>query len=267
MKYPELSEKFCKWFEKEYTYVWEEWHGENISEEMLAEMKLSDEDYFDMYIRPYLKLPEEQLRTTLNILGSYLKDKLTPQPSPFCLTMQFVVSPKINALEWLLVHIADLKYFEFNDFIKNKYKKPYKQCLICGKPDFYERLITKSDKKEKRFEFSSKEKYCHVCGCTEDSSNPREHVKGCHYKEWAYIKKSMNQKLSRYLEKLKKLNKDKKIAPNTEGVEEINEKITQTESAFFTTFKNFYTEQYKKNLKIQYTVRAKGCKVFNLNEF
>ena len=34
------------------------------------------------------------------------------------LSYKLIISPKINALEWLLVHIADLKYFEFDDFVK-----------------------------------------------------------------------------------------------------------------------------------------------------
>lgn len=264
IKYPMLGEKFCSWYEEEFTNVWDEWHGYSVPEGMLEELKLNGKEYFDKFIRPYLGLTQEHLHITLGILASRLKDRLTPQPSPFCLNFKVVVSPKINALEWLLVHIADLKYFEFSDFVKSKYEKPHNQCMICGKPDFYEKEITKGEKKIK-IEFSSKRKYCHVLGCSEDNPNPSDHTDGCHYKEWAYVKKSMNQKLSRYLKQLKILKTQTPIDIDDE--EKINEKIKQIEEKFCNFFENFYKEQYKKNLKIPYTIRAKDCEVFDLREF
>lgn len=268
MKYPKLGEKFCEWYEKEFTDVVNKWYGTEISEDMLTELELTFDEYFAIYIKPYLNLPEKYLNITLDVLISHLQDKLTPQPSPYCLSFKLVLSPKINALGWLLVHIADLKYFEFNDFVKSKYRKPYNQCIICGKPDFYEREMTEGGKKLK-FEFSSKKKYCHVLDCSEDSSNPSEHVNGCHYKEWAYIKKSMNQKLSRCLKRLKKLetknisNKQKKEIDD----EHIEEKIKQLEVEFYEIFENFYKKQYEKNLEIFYTVRPENFEVFDLREF
>lgn len=264
MKYPMLGKMFCEWYEEEYNDVWDEWNGCSIKKEMLAEMNLTYNEYFDKYIRPYLDLTEEQLNITLNILSNRLKDKLTPQPSPFCLSFKLTISPKINALEWLLVHVADLKYFEFNDFVKSKYEKPYNQCITCGMPDFYEKLIPYSRNKEK-VEFSSKKKYCHMYECAEDNPNPSEHAEGCHYKEWAYIKKSMNQKLSRCIKRLNKLKEKNPI--DIFETENIKEKIKQIEEEFCKIFEDFYKEQYKKNIKIQYTIRSKDSEIFNLKEF
>lgn len=260
MKYPMLSEKFCKWFEEEYRRVWAEWHGSYISEIILKDLKMGANEYFDKFILPYLSLTKEQLVTTLDILANYLQDKLTPQPSPFCLSYKLVVNPKINALDWLLVHVADLKYFKFNDFVQSKYKKPYKQCFVCGKPDFYE-IINQRGKKIRR-EFSHKKKYCHLFGCTEDDSNPQEHASGCHYKEWAYTKKSMNQKLSRALKRIKK------YQSNTYSDILKQEKFLEAKKEFYQIFEDFYLEQYKKDCKILYTIRtSKDDEVFDLREF
>ncbi len=264
MKYPMLGEKFCKWFEEEYESVWAEWYGTNIPKSMLKDLNMSADEYFDKFIRPYLSLTNEQLIMTLDILASRLKDKLTPQPSPFCLSYKLVINPKINALDWLLVHIADLKYFEFNDFVQSKYEKPYKQCLVCGKPDYYE-VINPLGKKIQK-EFSYKNKYCHLFECTEGDPNPQEHVNGCHYKEWAYIKKSMNQKLSRCLQRLKKYQSQK--TNNIFIQEKIDKKIEETTKEFYQIFEDFYLEQYRKNCKILYTVRSgENDEVFDLREF
>lgn len=264
MKYPMLGESFCKWFEDKYESVWAQWYGSNIPESMLKDLNMSMGEYFDKFIRPYLSLTKEQLVITLDILAARLKDKLTPQPSPFCLSYKLVINPKINALDWLLVHVADLKYFEFNDFVKSKYEKPYKQCLVCGKPDFYE--ITNPMGKKIPKEFSHKKKYCHVYNCAEDDPNPQEHAQGCHYKEWAYVKKSMNQKLSRCLERIKKY-KSKKSS-NLFEQEKVDKKIEEAEKEFYQIFENFYLEQYKKNCKILYTVRScEDDEVFDLREF
>lgn len=265
MKYPMLGEKFCKWFEEEYESVWAEWYGTNIPKSMLKDLNMSADEYFDKFIRPYLSLTNEQLIMTLDILASRLKDKLTPQPSPFCLSYKLVINPKINALDWLLVHIADLKYFEFNDFVQSKYEKPYKQCLVCGKPDYYE-IKSFNGIKEKHY-FSHKNKYCHKDGCMIEDANPQEHAEGCHYKEWAYIKKSMNQKLSRTLARIKKLHA-KSHNIHYDYAENLNQQIEDAEKEFYQIFEDFYLEQYRKNCKILYTVRSsEDDEIFDLREF
>ncbi len=261
MKHEKLAKNFFKWYEKEYKKVWDEWHGINIPEDILQKLNLDDDEYYNKYVKPYLKLNKEQIKGALKFLAGCLQDKLTPQPSPFCLSLKIDISPKINALEWLLVHIADLKYFEFNDFLKSKYKKPYNQCLICGKPDYYE-IETAADKIQKKY-FTHKKKYCHKKGCTEDNSNPREHVEGCHYKEWARLKKTMNQKLTRILTKIKEYEKDKNLIDD-----EKTTKIKEAEKEYYKVFEDFYLEQYKKNCKIFYTIRkSEKDEVFDIREF
>ncbi len=264
MKYPMLGARFCKWFEDEYKSVWAEWYGSDIPESMLKDLNMNSNEYFNKFIMPYLSLTKEQLIATLDILATRLKDKLTPQPSPFCLSYKLTINPKINALDWLLVHVADLKYFEFNDFVKSKYEKPYKQCLVCGKPDFYEITNPMGQKIQK--EFSHKKKYCHLFECAEDDPNPQEHAQGCHYKEWAYVKKSMNQKLSRCLERIKKYKSKKN--DNIFESEIFDKKIKEVEQEFYQIFEKFYLEQYKKNCKILYTVRSsEDDDVFDLRKF
>lgn len=264
MKYPMLGDKFCKWFEEEYESVWAEWYGSNIPESMLKDLNMSASEYFEKFIRPYLSLTKEQLVTTLDILASRLKDKLTPQPSPFCLSYRLVINPKINALDWLLVHIADLKYFEFNDYVQSKYEKPYKQCLVCGKPDYYEITNMSGEKIQK--EFSHKKKYCHTFDCAEDDPNPQEHADGCHYKDWAYTKKAMNQRLSRCLKRIEKYKSQK--TGNMFEQEKLDKRIQETEKEFYQIFEDFYLQQYKKNCNILYTVRSdEEDIVFDLRDF
>ena len=264
MKYPMLGDYFCDWFEEEYNRVYSEYFGDGIPQSLLDELKMTSKEYFDKFIMPYLSLTKEQLLTTLDFLVLRLKDRLTPQPSPYCLSYKLSVNPKINALEWLLVHVADLKYFEFNDFVKSKYEKPYLQCLVCGKPDYYE-ITTPRGKKEQRY-FSHKKKYCHRYECVEDNPNPQEHVIGCHYKEWAYIKKSMNQKLSRAYKRLEKIEKIKEN--NLATFDDIDTKLEQAINEFYGIFEDFYLEQYKKNCNILYTIRtSKDDEVFDLREF
>lgn len=264
MKYEILGQKFCKWYKEEYEKVLDEWYGESVPDYLLKKLKITKNEYYKTYISPYLRLKKEHLKITLDILACHLKDILTPQPSPFCLSYKLTISPKINALEWLLVHIADLKYFEFDEFVKSKYNKPYKQCIVCGKPDYYEIEISAREKQKQYF--SHKKKYCHVNDCVEDNPNPQEHAQGCHYKEWAYIKKSMNQRLSRLLRRIEKYKKQQ--VKNIYAEDKLNFKIEETEKEFYKTFEDFYLEQYKKNCEIFYTIRTcEEDEVFDMREF
>lgn len=264
MKYEILGKRFCKWYKEEYERGWDEWYGESVPDSLLKELNITKDEYYKTYIYPYLRLKKEHLKITLDILACRLKDILIPQPSPFCLSYKLIISPKINALEWLLVHIADLKYFEFDDFVKSKYEKPYKQCIVCGKPDYYE-IETLMGKKQKLY-FSHKKKYCHTADCIEDDPNPQEHAKGCHYKEWAYTKKSMNQRLSRLLRRIEKYKKQQ--AKNNYAEDKLNFKIEETEKEFYKVFEDFYLEQYKKNCEIFYTIRTcEEDEVFDIREF
>ena len=100
----------------------------------------------------------------------------------------------------------------------------------------------------------------------EDDPNPQEHAQGCHYKEWAYIKKSMNQRLSRLLRRIEKYKKQQ--SKNVFAEDKLNIKIEETEKEFYKTFEDFYLEQYKKNCKIFYTIRTcEEDEVFDIREF
>lgn len=111
-----------------------------------------------------------------------------------------------------------------------------------------------------------KKKYCHTADCIEDDPNPQEHAKGCHYKEWAYTKKSMNQRLSRLLRRIEKYKKQQ--AKNNYAEDKLNFKIEETEKEFYKVFEDFYLEQYKKNCEIFYTIRTcEEDEVFDIREF
>lgn len=253
MKYPMLADQFSYWFKKEYTDAEAEWLGYGIPDEMLKNLKLTHKEFFEIYVRPYLNLDKVQLRHALNYLASHLKDRWTPQPSPLILNLEMKINPRLNALEWLLIQVADLKYFEFNEFLTKHYEKPYNQCLVCGKPDYYE-ITNPNNKIIKRY-FSHKKKYCHMFRCAENCSNLQEHEDGCHYKEWAYLKKSMNQKLSRCLKRINKYKSKDCTNLSEEEKDKINKVITETQEEFYNIFEKFYLEQYEKNMKIPYPVR------------
>lgn len=261
-KFNFLKDEFCDWYMNLYAETWTEWHTNDIPEELLDELKMSEDEYRELFIRPYIKLArnlsKEQLKLAIHSLGNNLTDYCTPQPSPFCLDLIMSINPKLNALDWLLVHVADLAFFDFSEEIQKRYKKPLRQCIVCGLPDEYP-VINPADKVLYK-KFDNRTNHCHKFDCTTGDSNTGSgHSEGCHYKEWARTKKTLGQKIERAVEKAHNIDENYSFADK-----ERDQKIMETP---FQIFMDFCEQQLEKNMQIQYTIQHQDLKAINLNDF
>ena len=82
------------------------------------------------------KLDEKNLEIALKALCVNLRET-TSRNYSYAVCKQPRSSRQLNALQWLLPQVVDLKLFELPEKVTVYYKKPVRQCLYCGKPDFY----------------------------------------------------------------------------------------------------------------------------------
>lgn len=156
---------------------------------------------------------------------SYFYEKLGIfKYSPTLCEIKFNLSNLPNALNWTLVNIKELNFFDTDNL---NIQIPYNQCHYCGKPYYFEYKY--GNKK-----FNKKTKYCHDFDCNyltkTDGSNPLLH-ENCCFGKYAQSKKKLYQKM-----KAKKVSKEDKIK----------------------TFITYCNKKLRDNEKIEWTIQTKN---------
>ena len=129
----------------------------------------------------------------------YYYKNFIPKDAPVIFKVDFEINNLPNAIDWLLVNIADLKFFDMEGI---EYKQIFNQCHYCGEPNEFKHI--KGNKK-----FNKKVRFCHSYDCKNldktDGSNPLEHEHCC-FGKYAQAKKKLYQQM-----KAKKISQEEKI--------------------------------------------------------
>lgn len=227
-----LKTPFEKWFMERYTKALNELNYEPYPKEILKAQGINQKEFYKKYIQPFMDLDEIQLEVVLRSLCVNLKEKTSSPDYSYALCKLPKIGRQLNALQWLLPQVDDLGLFELPDKVKQYYKKPYNQCLYCGKPDFYIR-------NKKEIAFNEKIRLCHHDNCDMAQTNLGDHDINCHYKIWKQKKKNLHQTI---LRNSKFYNGDKWHDKN------VDNKLIKT-------FLEFCDKQFNDNLKIDYTIQ------------
>lgn len=143
-------------------------------------------------------LPPSAMNLLLQRFIHYYKD-FVPKDAPVLFKIDFEINNLPNALDWLLVNIADLNFFDMSGI---EYKQVFNQCHYCGEPNEFKHF---SGSKK----FNKKIRFCHSFDCQNlnktDGSNPLEH-ESCCFGKYAQSKKKLYQQM-----KAKKVSKEDKI--------------------------------------------------------
>lgn len=227
-----LKAPFENWFLERYTKGLNELNYEPYPKALLKAKGLSQTEFDKKYIQPFIDLDENLLEIALKSLCVNLKEKISSPDYSYTLCKQPRIGRQLNALQWLLVQVVDLGLFELPNKLNQYYKKPYNQCLYCGKPDFYIR-------NKKEIAFNEKIRFCHHDNCDMTQTNFGDHDINCHYKMWKQKKKNLHQTI---LRNSKFYNGDK--------WHDIN-----VDNKLIRTFLDFCENQFNDNLKIDYTIQ------------
>lgn len=227
-----LKAPFEKWFLEKYTKALNELNYEAYPQAFLKAKGISQKEFDEKYIQPFRELDEEFLEAVLKALCVNLKEHTSSPDYSYTFSEQPRIGRRLNALQWLLAQVVHLGLFELSDKVYQYYKKPYNQCLYCGKPDFYIR-------NKKEIAFSEKTYLCHHDNCDMAQTNLGDHDIDCHYKKWKQKKKNLHQTI---LRNSKFYNGDKWHDVN------VDNKLIRT-------FLDFCEKQLKANLKINYTIQ------------
>ena len=227
-----LKAPFEEWYLGKYTNALNELKYDDAPKEFLNAQGLSQKDFYKKYIQPFTDLDEKNLEIALKALCVNLRETTIARNYSYAICKQPRSSRRLNALQWLVPQIVDLKLFELPDKVEVYYKKPVRQCLYCGKPDFYIR-------NNKQVAFTESKHLCHHDNCDMVQTNLGDHDINCHYKIWKQKKKNLNQTIIR---NSKFYNGDKWHDVN------VDNKLIRT-------FLDFCDKQYEENLNIEYTIQ------------
>ena len=169
--------------------------------------------------------PDDAMKLVIDRINYYYSDWIPKSAPVMCIT-DFHCSNFPNALNWTLVNVYELNFFDMADI---DFDIPYNQCRYCGKPDFYEH-------ESGQREFNKKAKYCHKSDCKHLSdstgSKPLNHSE-CHWGEFALKKKTLYQQMKA----CKKSNEEKN-----------------------NLFRNFCETRLQDNLDVQWTIQTQNKK-------
>jgi len=253
--YRQLAGIFEKWFINKEKEIQNCKNLDRPPEALLKKLKITEEEYYQIYIEPYKKLSKEDLKITFRVLAPELVKNFTNENiSPDCkLSVVYDLSfaRKQNALDWLLFQVANLGFFPLSKKLNDKMYEPYKQCFYCGKPDSYK-------KGNKEIQFNGKEIYCHKLKC-QKSSNPEKH-NNCCYAKWTRRRKTLESALKRADELYQDIEEYENFRLDALQEELLLGKLENI-------FLEFCQKQYEANLKIDYTIQTEKTKAICLNNY
>lgn len=252
--YRQLSNVFEKWYLKKQKEIKACKNLEYPPEAMLKRLKISEDEYYKIYIEPFKKLSKEDLKTTFRILAPELIENYTGEDVKMDCALKIVYdisfTRKENALDWLLFQIYKIGIFPLSPKLDEQVLEPYNQCFYCGKPDSYKRG-------DKEIKFNSKVLYCHKPKC-QKSSNPEKHDNCC-YAKWARRRKTLE-------DALKKADTLYQDVQEYEGYDLSGNQekllLTKIEKIFI----DFCEKLYQENLKIDYSIQTENSKAFCLKD-
>lgn len=185
-----LEPPFNAWYEEKADEIYD--IGEIATNCLSKNLKISNSEFYKKYIQPIAEMNLMEREVFFKALSYHLSDDYTLVPYVIKYSIKQTLDPTPNALDWLLVHVKNLNLFDFNEDLLAIYKNPIKQCLYCGKPNYYKKPPSQSI-----FYFDKKQKYCHDYDCNHNAgSNTNEHSKECHYYKWTRKKKTLIERLS-----------------------------------------------------------------------
>lgn len=258
-QYSTLSEIFESWFFNKLREISVDKNLNTPPQNMLKRLGIKENEFYDIYIKPYKNLSKHDLELVFKILAPALLETYTgikfdlTDELPFNGELKYDLSSvrKENALNWLLFQVDLLGIFNISKKLNKLLIKPHNQCYYCGKPNFYIR----NDKVKK---FNKKEKFCHKDNC-KNSSNPEKHDNCC-YAKWARKRKSLEKTLS----VIENLAND--IIENYEDNNASFEQKAIFDNKLNEIFIKFCEEQYQENLKINYTIQTISVDTINLKD-
>lgn len=194
-----LKEPFLDWLKEKKKDI-EEFQNFNLAQNAKEILDYNDIDIseLDENLQNLDYLPPDAMDLLLKRFVYYYKNFIS-KDAPVLFKVNFEINNLPNALDWLLVNIADLNFFDISEI---EYKQIYKQCHHCGKPNEFENIS--GNKK-----FNKKVRFCHSYDCENlnktDGSNPLEHETCC-FGKYAQAKKKLYQQM-----KATKVTKEEKI--------------------------------------------------------
>ena len=194
-----LKEPFLDWLKEKKKDI-EEFQNFNLAQNAKEILDYNDIDIseLDENLQNLDCLPPNAMDLLLKRFVYYYKNFIS-KDAPVLFKVNFEINNLSNALDWLLVNIADLNFFDISEI---EYKQIYKQCHHCGKPNEFEHIS--GNKK-----FNKKVRFCHSYDCENlnktDGSNPLEH-ENCCFGKYAQAKKKLYQQM-----KAVKVTKEEKI--------------------------------------------------------
>ena len=198
-KFNFLKEPFLDWLKEKKKDI-EEFQHFNFAQNAKEILDYNDIDIseLDENLQNLDCLPPNAMDLLLKRFVNYYKN-FVPKDAPVLFKVNFEINNLPNALDWLLVNIADLNFFDMREI---EYKQIFNQCHYCGEPNLYK------NKYGNKF-FNKKIKYCHSYDCEKTKQNggsrPAEHPSCC-FGKYALSKKKLYQQM-----KAKKVTKEEKI--------------------------------------------------------
>jgi ribosomal protein L24E len=253
--YRQLAEIFEKWFINKEKEIQNCKNLDRPPKTLLEKLKITEDEYYQIYIEPYKKLSKEDLKITFRVLAPELVENFIDEDiNPDCelnVVYDLSFARKQNALEWLIFQVENLGFFPLSKKLDDKMNRPYKQCFYCGKPDSYK-------KGNVEIEFNGKEVYCHKLKC-QKSSNPEKHDNCC-YAKWTRRRKTLESALKRADE----------LYQDIEEYEQFRLDALQEDlllGKLENIFIEFCQKQYEENLKIDYTIQTEDIKALCLTDY
>ena len=188
-KFEFLKEPFINWVNDKRQGIeqFQKFNPELNENEIIENAIIDNIEDIDNALNTLDCLPPDKINLIFQRFIYYYKNFIGNK-APVLFNINFEINNMPNALDWVLVNIAELNFFDMSGI---EYKKIYNQCHYCGKPDEFEH---KSGNKK----FNKKRKYCHIYDCDflkiTDGSNPLQHELCC-FGKYALSKKKLYQQM------------------------------------------------------------------------
>jgi len=282
-KFEFLKEPFIRWLKEKQHEINKFKKFDKKSNAKMIESLEANKINFKNLDKILIKLSEIGTPDTIQLILErfiyYYHNSWIPKEAPIISKVKYDIFYTPNALNWTLVNVHELNFFDMSDI---DYEVPYNQCRFCGHPDGFDHF-------DGYKHFNKKLKYCHDYDCTglfsnqyhfiEDEkgnietlagysgSRPNEHLENCCYRKYAIPKKKLYQQITNILKmKYTKTSDDELI----ENIFEIDYNIefekTKKEKAA-KLFIDYCNLKLKENENIQWTIQTKSKKAVFIDDW
>lgn len=180
-RYPDLKKPFENWLGERQKFMKEMTHYHSNVEMFFNQANVSEQDFKEIYLKPFLSVPANNLKYLLYMIAIELNNR----QDDFKLGLLPRVSAYQNAVAWLKIQVDDLNFFDpVNHPELSALTQPFRQCLFCG------RLLNMKSKRADLLKFCHHYEQCP--GEDEKHYMPHKDA-GCCFGEWG-VKKELLQK-------------------------------------------------------------------------